>query len=163
VRTILELLARIATILGVIIAILVFHYERRKQRAEREKATHITLATQYLDYLKLCLDYVELQVYDYNPNTEAQLNTEQETKQLIIFDMLVQMFESAFFEYKTQSSKFKEGRWTEWSKYMRDWCRRKDFQKAWEKHLGYGYETEFMTHLNQIMDEVKREQKEKET
>jgi len=50
---------------------------------------------------------------------------------LIIFDMLISLFERAFLvAWRPRMSPTEQRRWNSWDDYMREWCRREDFANA---------------------------------
>ncbi len=50
---------------------------------------------------------------------------------LVIFDMLMSLFERAYLvAYKPKMSETEARRWNSWDDYMREWCRRDDFHNA---------------------------------
>ena len=69
---------------------------------------------------------------------------------LVIFDMLVSLFERAFLvAYKPRMTDVERRRWNSWDDYMREWCRRDDFRNALPQLLR-GEDAEFQDYLHRI-------------
>lgn len=147
-------LANAATFLGIPLAIVVLIYDRRRARQDREQQTYQALQSEYSDFLKLCLDNPDLQLNEYYPDTKTALTLEQQNRRMVAFEILVSMFESAFFLYnRGHRSEFKQRQWTGWAEFMRDWVSRDDFRAAWKEHLGSQFDAEFMRFVNQLVKE----------
>jgi hypothetical protein len=61
----LEVLAYLATIIGIPIAIAVFWHEKRKDRIQRERETFAEANGRYIEYLSMCLDHPELNCFEF--------------------------------------------------------------------------------------------------
>ncbi len=121
-----ELLSFIVTVIGLPVAIIVFLWEQRRERNNEEEEEYQLLADAYNDFLKVVLDNADLQLR--GKSAGPVLTAEQEERRLIIFDMLISLFERAYLvAYQPNMSGEKARRWNSWDDYMRDWCRRKDF------------------------------------
>ena len=154
--SVLENLSYIATILGAFsffFAIVIFIVESRRRRQERELATHDNLAKEYREFLRLSFENPELQVfnYDYYPEIDLNLDEAKKIKKYILFEILVSLFETAFFQYRSHDNTFKKLQWTGWVQYMTDWCRREDFQIAWQEHLSSEFDSDFLDFMNKLI------------
>ena len=161
--SLLENLSYIATVIGAFgffLAVIAFYAERKKQHEEHQLATYDNLAKEYRDFLKLCLQYPELQVYDYHPKTKLTLTDLQRVQQYTLFDILVSLFESAYFQYRSHTNAFKKAQWAGWEEYIRDWCKRTDFRIAWQEHLGSEFDSDFLNFMNAILQECAGEEEE---
>ena len=158
VREIAEVLANLATFLGIPLALYVFVRDRQRDREARELATYSALKSLYLDYLKLCLEHLELQVQDYTPASTTTLTAAQAQRKMIVFEMLVNILEAAFFLYRRHADPFKQAQWSGWNQYMRGWCGREDFQAAWEQHLRAQLDSDFTKHMDAILRDVQTRQ-----
>jgi hypothetical protein len=50
-------------------------------------------------------------------------------RMLVIFDMLISLFERAYLlAYEPDMADKQRRRWHSWEDYMREWCRREDFR-----------------------------------
>ncbi len=121
-----ELLSFVVTVIGLPVAITVFLWEQRRERNNEEEAEYQLLADAYNDFLKVVLDNADLHLRSNTPTPD--LTAEQEERLLVIFDMLISLFERAYLvAYAPNMSGEKARRWNSWDDYMRDWCRREEF------------------------------------
>jgi hypothetical protein len=154
-KDLFEALSYIATIVGafsVPFAVFLFFREMSIHRAEREISTYNDLAGEYRDFLKLCL---ESGFDPYGNQSDTSIESGGlSTDRLIIYEMLVSIFETAFFQYRMHSNVFKDAQWSGWNTYIRDWCRRPEFRYAWKERLGGQFDTDFVKHMNGIMRDV---------
>jgi hypothetical protein len=129
-----ELLSYIVTTIGFPAAIFVFLYEQKKERDNEEEEVYQDLSDNYQDFLKIALEHPDLHLFTLEQ--PAERNREQRERMLIIFDMLVSLFERAYlllFDPKMNSRQ--QRRWRSWEDYMREWCKREDFRAALPKLL----------------------------
>ena len=72
---------------------------------------------------------------------------------MVIFDMLVSLFERAYLvAFKEHMTETERRRWNSWDDYMREWCRREDFHNALPLLLR-GEDPEFQSYLRRIAQE----------
>ena len=158
IRLVFEILANIATLLGVPIAIWLFANEKRRERLDREYGTYDALDAKYIDYLKLCLEYPDLDVYDYAKSEIDQFLSKKKQsigkRELILFTILISIFERAFLMYRDQSTDLKKEQWVGWDEYIRDYTTRNNFRLAW-KILGTQFDAQFLQYMDQVMLENK--------
>lgn len=154
IKLIFEILANIATLLGVPIAIWLFANEKRRERLDREYGTYDALDEKYIDYLKLCLEHPNLDVYDYTKSEIDQFlykkNQKIEKNELILFTILISIFERSFLMYKDQSTALKKEQWAGWDEYIKDYASRDNFRLAW-KILGTQFDANFLHYMDQVM------------
>jgi hypothetical protein len=122
-----ELLSYIVTTIGLPVAILVFLYEQKKERDNEEEEVYQLLSDNYQDFLKIALDHPDLKLFSLERTRE--LSSEQREQILIIFNMLISLFERAYLVlYEPNMSGLRLRRWLSWEDYMREWCKREDFR-----------------------------------
>jgi hypothetical protein len=146
-----EFASFIVTTLGLPFAIGIFLWEQRKERDNEEEEAYQLLSDAYNDFLKVVLANPDLQLR----SKESLLNptTEQNERMLVIFDMLMSLFERAYLvAYKPRMSETEARRWNSWDDYMREWCRREDFHNALPLLLR-GEDPEFQSYLRRIAQE----------
>jgi hypothetical protein len=97
--TVTGILADIANLLGVPIAIIVLINDRRRARADREAQTYQSMQSEYSSFLHLCLAQPELRMHDYHAGADAPLSAELLARRMVALEILVSMFESAYFLY----------------------------------------------------------------
>lgn len=73
------------------------------------------------------LEHADLQLRS-KPRTEA-LSAEQEERRLLLFDLLIALFERAYLlVYEDDMSRKQARLWQSWEDYMHFWCQREDFR-----------------------------------
>jgi len=141
----LEALSYLATIVGIVIALVVFWSEKRKATKARETEAYFQTNDRQIQYLILCLEHMDADAFD--PDTKA---TGVETKRLIMFSILLNTFETAFLSLRTASSSVRQRQWQGWENYMRMWANQADFVKTW-RAIGPDFEENFQAYVNGLM------------
>ena len=146
-----ELASYVVTVVGLPFAIGVFLYEQRKERENEEEEQYQHLSDAYNEFLKIVLDNADLQLRTHEPLATA--TQEQRERMLVIFDMLISLFERAYLvAHKPDMSETEARRWNSWDDYMREWCRREDFHNALPLLLR-GEDAEFQDYIRRIAEE----------
>ena len=144
----LELASYAVTVIGLPFAGWVFYLQQRKERENEEEEAYQLLADAYTEFLKVVLNNSDLHL-----RTSSALpdpTPEQEERMLVIFDMLMSLFERAFLvAYRDDMSPADQRRWNSWDDYMREWCRREDFANALPALLS-GEDPEFQAYLEKV-------------
>jgi hypothetical protein len=139
------------TVIGLPFAIGVFLYEQRKERENEEEEQYQHLSDAYNDFLKVVLDHADLQLRTHEPLPDP--SAEQRERMLVIFDMLISLFERAFLvAYKDEMDATERRRWNSWDDYMREWCRRDDFFNALPLLLR-GEDPAFQSYIKRVAQE----------
>ena len=147
-----ELLSYVVTTIGLPLAILVFVYEQKKERDNEEEEVYQLLSDNYQDFLKMALGHPDLRLF--TPEETPELNDEQRERMLIIFSMLISLFERAYLLlYEPKMNSRQQRRWLSWADYMRWWCRRGDF-RALLPALLEGEDPEFSTYIRALAAKV---------
>jgi len=124
-----ELMSYVVTVIGLPLAIAVFVFEQRKERDNEEEEVYQLLSDNYQDFLKIALENPDLRLFS-NEN-KMSFTPEQRERMLIIFSMLISLFERAYLLlYENDMSEKQMRRWRSWEDYMAEWCNRSDFQTA---------------------------------
>jgi hypothetical protein len=122
-----ELLSYVVTTVGLPLAILVFIYEQKKERDNEEEEVYQLLSDNYEAFLKMALDHPDLHLF--TPEETPELGDEQRERMLILFSILISLFERAYLLlYEPKMNVRQQRRWLSWEDYMRQWCRRGDFR-----------------------------------
>jgi hypothetical protein len=144
----LELGSYAVTVVGLPFAIGVFLYEQRKGRENEEEEQYQHLSDAYNAFLKIVLDNADLQLRTHEPL--ANPTAEQRERMLVIFDMLISLFERAYLvAWKHEMDEREARRWNSWDDYMREWCRRDDFHNALPLLLR-GEDPEFQRYIRRV-------------
>lgn len=147
----LEIASYAVTVVGLPFAVWVFWWERRKELENEEEEAYQHLADAYNEFLKIVL-----------ANSDHQLRTasalpnptpEQQECMLVIFDMLVGLFERAFLvAWEEDMEEEEQRRWNSWDDYMREWCRREGFANTLPGLLG-GEDPAFQRYIERVIAE----------
>ncbi len=147
-----ECLSYVVTIFGFPMAILVFLYEQRKERRSEAEAIYQRLSDEYVNFQKLVLDNADLRLLR-APGRKLDLTEEQQERQLALFSILVSLFERAYLlVYEEDMDQQSRRMWQSWEDYMREWCRRPDFQAVLPELLE-GEDEEFAAYIRRIAAE----------
>lgn len=145
-----ELLSYIVTVIGLPMAICVFLYEQRRERENEEEEVYQLLSDNYQDFLKVALDNTDLCLFTAEPST--QLSSEQRERMLIIFTMLISLFERAYLLlYSENMLPMQARRWSSWEDYMHEWCAREDFKTSLPSLLR-GEDPGFASYIMRLLD-----------
>jgi hypothetical protein len=125
----LEAASYLATILGIPLAILLFWNEKRRERSAREEQVYLSPNRQYVEYLTLCFENPDLDIFDLvTPTKRSPENTKREW---VAFTILISTMEQAYLLYRQHPNQ-KNQQWRGWRDYMRWWMARPNFRVAWE-------------------------------
>ena len=149
-----ELLSYVVTVIGLPLAIVVFFHQQRKERENQEEGVYQLLSDNYQDFLKVALENPDLKLFTRDEITD--LTPEQRERRIIVFSMLVSLFERAYLLlYEDDMTPKERRRWRSWEDYMREWCRRSDFRTSLASLL-IGEDPEFMAYISALADEEGR-------
>lgn len=150
-----EVASFIVTTLGLPFAILFFAWEQRKERDNEEEEAYQLLSNAYNEFLKVVLAHPDLHLRANEPLVDP--SAEQKERMLVIFDMLISLFERAYLvAYKQRMTETESRRWNSWDDYMREWVRRDDFHNALPLLLR-GEDPEFQEYIRRIASEERGE------
>ena len=146
-----EIWSYIVTVIGLPLAIVVFLYEQRKECNNEEDAVYQLLSDNYQDFLKVALANPDLRLF--TTEKTPQLSDEQRERMLIIFSMLISLFERAYLLlYERHMTSKQQRRWRSWEDYMHEWCQREDF-RATLPALLHGEDPDFVDYLRKLTAE----------
>ncbi len=146
-----ELLSYVVTVVGLPLAICVFVYEQRKERDNEDEEVYQVLSDAYHDFLKLVLANpdLKLRLQTHTPN----LTEEQQERMLVVFEMLIALFERAYLTaYDKDMNVKQQRRWHSWDDFMREWCRRDDFRILLPRLL-QGEDQDFVIYIQRLAQE----------
>ena len=142
-----EFLSYVVTIVGFPFAIWIFIYEQKKERENDEEEIYQKLSDEYAGFLKLILQNSDLQL---GSLTVIELTQEQRERKMILFNLLISLFERAYIlAYQENMSRQKQRRWQSWEDYMLEWCKREDFRSQLPSLL-VGEDDEFVRYIAQL-------------
>jgi hypothetical protein len=151
-RDMWELASFVVTVFGLPFAIFLFLYEQRKERDAEDEEAYQLLQDAYNDFLKIVLDNPDLKLRS-SSGARADLSEEQRERTLIIYEMLIALFERAYIvAYESDLRGVALRRWHSWDDYMREWCRRDDFFYLLPQLLR-GEDPDFAAYIRAIADD----------
>ncbi|MBX3664252.1 MAG: hypothetical protein KF834_01085 [Burkholderiales bacterium] len=143
-----ELLSYVVTVVGLPLAIAVFLFEQRKERENEDEEVYQLLSDNYQDFLKVALDNPDLRLF--SNDAALPLNEEQKERQLIIFAMLISLFERAYLLlYDDDMSPKQARRWHSWKDYIAEWCGKPRFRASLPALLR-GEDPDFVRYVERI-------------
>ena len=149
-----ELASYVVTVIGLPMAILLFLYEQRKERATEADEVYQLLSNAYNDFLKVMMDNPDLRLR--SERATLDLTPEQQERMLVIFDMLISLLERAYLTaYTEHMTPLQRRRWNSWEDFMREWARRDDFYYRLPRLLK-GEDPEFAAFLTRIAEDERR-------
>jgi hypothetical protein len=146
-----EIASYMVTVFALPFAIFLFLFEQRKERDAEDEEAYQLLQNAYSDFLKIVLDNPDLQLR--SAPARVDLNDEQRERRVIIFEMLMALFERAYIvSYEPDLSGVGLRRWNSWDDYMREWCRREDFRQLLPQLLR-GEDPDFTRYIRKLAEE----------
>jgi len=146
-----ELASYVVTVIGLPLAIVLFLYEQRKERANEEDEVYQLLSNAYNDFLKVVIDNADLHLRSNVPTPD--LTPEQRERMLAIFDMLISLLERAYLTaWSPDMTAEQARRWNSWEVFMREWVRRDDFYRRLPELLR-GEDPQFADYLRALAEE----------
>ncbi len=146
-----ELASYIVTIVGLPFAVWVFLAQQRKERENEEEEAYQHLSDAYSEFLRIVLANADLQLRTASPLQDP--TPEQRERMLVIFDMLISLFERAYLvAHKPEMSPEEPRRSNSWADYMRARCHRDDFALVLPQLLR-GEDPEFQRYLQRVLVE----------
>ncbi len=124
-----EFASFVVTTLGLPFAIAFFVWGERKERDSEEEEAYQLLSDAYNDFLKVVLANSDLRLRTQEPLSNP--TAEQNERTLVIYDMLISLFERAYIvAWNASMNEVERRRWNSWDDFMREWCRREHFVQA---------------------------------
>lgn len=149
-----EIASYVVTVVALPFGIIVYVFEQRKERQNEEEELYQRLSDEYAEFQQLLLENADLRLISGNV-PDSEMTDEQRERKLIIFDLLVSLFERAYIlVYEENMSKQTQRLWATWEDYIRFWTRRSDFRKSLDALLD-GEDLEFSAYIKQIAGEAK--------
>ena len=151
-----ELASFVVTVFGLPMALGIFLFEQRKERENEEEEGYQMLSDAYNQFLQVVLANPDLRLR--SASHTPDLTDEQRERQVIIFEMLISLFERAYLvAYRADMAGEQLRRWNSWEDYMREWCRRADFRRLLPQLLS-GEDPDFARYITALAAEEARSQ-----
>ena len=143
-----ELLSYVVTVIGLPLAIIVFVVQQRKERLNEALLVYESLSDSYQMFLRVALEHPDLHLF--SKSKTPVLSPEQTERMMVIFTMLVSLFERAYILiYDEGASGVQQRHWNSWSDYMREWCAREDFREVLDTLLT-GEDADFCNYIRKL-------------
>jgi hypothetical protein len=147
--TLLNHLADFSLLFVGLLALVEYRKKTKKERIERENAAFKELDDKYILFLQICLENIELDIFDYADQDPIRLDCFQKKKELISFHILFSIFERAFLMYQGQSDIIKRKQWAGWDMYIENYVSRKNFREAWG--IDRTFDSQFVEYIDNKM------------
>ena len=142
----------LVTVIAAPLAIIVYIREQLREQTTDEEELYQQLSNSYADFLRLVLANADLQLR--STRIAMPLTDEQRERKLILFDILISLFERAYIlVYEDEMDRQTRRMWMSWEDYMREWCKRDDFRLVLPQLL-QGEDEDFASHILHISNEV---------
>lgn len=149
-----ELASFVVTVIGLPCAILIFIYQAHRERRNEEEQEYQLLNDAYNEFLRVVLEHPDLHLRSNAP--APNLSADQEERMLVIFDMLIALFERAYLvAYAPKMPTDMARRWNSWEDFMREWCRRENFRTRLPQLLR-GEDPEFSAYIRALAEQERR-------
>jgi len=146
-----EVASYVVTVVGLPLAIFLFIFEQRKERATEEDEVYQLLSNAYNDFLKVVMENPDLRLR--SETATLDLTPEQQERMLLILDMLISLLERAYLTaHGEDMTPRQRRRWNSWEDFMREWARRDDFYYRLPRLLK-GEDPQFAAYLQRIADD----------
>jgi len=156
IKVVLELVTQIIPIVGVPTAIFVYIQTKRKKRQEREYLAYDSLDAKHIEFLNLCLQNADLNLYWGNDIDLNTISDEEKGGRQILYEILVTNIERAFLLYRNQSRKIRSKQWEGWNKYAIQWMEVKNFRDSWQILTDGQFDLDFLAYMNEIYQQALR-------
>jgi hypothetical protein len=154
---IFEFVSYVVVVLGVPTGLYQYVQAKARERAEREIRTFDAVSASYVEFLRLCLEHPELDVFDLPDDHPVAPTPLQAKQELIAFAILFSIFERAYLLYAEHPTAITEGQWRGWDVHIRGYFRRANFRKAWG--LGSSsYDPRFTAYMQQVEQHVRSDE-----
>ncbi len=146
-----ELASYVVTALALPLAITFFMLEQRKERDNEEEEAYQLLSNAYIDFLKVVLANPDLRLRTNVPLDHT--TKDQNERMLVIYDMLISLFERAYIvAWREDMTPLEARRWNSWDDYMREWCRCENFVNVLPLLLR-GEDPQFQRYILRVAEE----------
>jgi len=147
-----ELLSHLVTVVGLPLAIIVFLVQQRKERLNEVLMVYESLSDSYQKFLRVALEHSDLHLF--SKTKTATLSVEQHERMMVMFTMLISLFERAYILiYEEGASGVQQRHWNSWNDYMREWCTREDFRDVLDSLLT-GEDADFCSYIRKLARET---------
>lgn len=150
-KDVFELLSYVVVVLGVPTGLFQYVRATRQEAHEREHRIYDAINADYLEFLKLCLQYPRFDVFDAPDAVPTELSPQEQKEELILLSILFTIFERAYVLYRDRPTEVTRGQWHGWDGHIRAYFRRENVRRAWR--IGENtYDPRFAAYMATIDD-----------
>lgn len=150
---VLEHLAYLVTILGFPVAIISYRREMRRQRREREIGTYTALDDKYLQYLELCIQHPDLNVYYFRTDRKTGFTPQEKVQRYALFEILISIMERSYLMYTRHADDDRASERQGWVDFVSEWKGHPDWDDLWGV-CGRQYEDSFVKFVDALPRKV---------
>lgn len=167
-----ETLSYFAAILGIVALLITYIGNIRAEAQRREVGTYESLEAQYVEFQKLAIKYIDLDVADYPLGIDNPLTPQQKVQQRTLYMVLFSLFEHAYVMYKPRGfgalfgrrfmNAMRRQQWAGWQNYIDKYLRRPPCQAAWngeglpEDCVDQDFDQDFENYIKRRMRELSK-------
>ena len=152
-----QLIAHVVTVIGFPVAIWSYwkqsdlqHKDRERQQRDRENGTYSSLDDRYMEYLKLCVEFPDLGMFNPVQKARTDYSAAEVVQRHAMFEILLSIFERAYLMmYDDHESSARGRQWNGWESYLRSWKTHPDFKDLWGT-LGSGFDSDFVKYVDAL-------------
>jgi hypothetical protein len=148
-----ELLALISVAISLPVGFYHLWEERVHENELLAQKTYDDLDNRYIEYEKLCLQYVRLDCADKPLKNPPSLSVYEVTQQKLLYNIMIAILERAYSMYRDVDQKTRGEYWDGWDKFADDFMIRPTFRAAW-KESGNEYHIHFQEYMNAKVDKL---------
>lgn len=153
VRDLVDILAGLATVIGVPILVASFIISKRREERDREWGTYNTLVEDDNRFMVYCLENPGLDVLEWLPVPPSDdLEAAKERKETLLMAIQLNVMERAFLLYRYQESKLRKAQWEGWAADFVDHVKSPTFRRRC-KAIDWQLDSDFMKHMNTLVQE----------
>ena len=141
-----ELVSYLVVALGVPTGLYQYARAKAREREEHEARTFDAVSAGYVEFLRLCLEHPDLDVFDLPDERPPEPSPLRAKRELVALAILFSVFERAYLLHAGRPTKVTEGQWRGWDAHIRAYFRRANVRRAWA--LGEGsYDPRFTAYV----------------
>jgi hypothetical protein len=157
-----ETTSYICVSLALLIAYVEYAAHNDKQQLDTAWEIYREIDHVYIEFVKVCVDHPRLDCYSLPAKSPAALTPEESVQQRVLYDMLTDVFEVAYFHL----IKFKENissqaaqkmlldQWDGWDSYMAKFLIRPAYMSTW-LDIEEGYDDGLRCHIRSLVIKIK--------
>lgn len=147
--------SEVITLLSIAISLPVGIYqsvrENKKETQLLLEKTFDDLDIRYVDYLKLALNYPELDVFDIPEPRPRMLSASEKIQQKMLYCVVISILERAYLTFQFRDLPSRSHQWRGWDEYANNYACRAAFREVWAE-VGNEFDIRFQLYMKQKME-----------